>query len=514
LTKNTDLYNVPRGTAFLTSQQLILYATYLIFYALLARILNKVEVGQFAVLALIQALFVGVVSGSLPSAATRFISRSIAAGDLHAASGVARATLRLSLAVAVPAVVIALFFSPLLGGFLQGATDATNLLLATFVSALFADLMLLYAAFFIGVGRYAQTLYQNLLYVPLSRGLGLVLAYLGLRVFGIMAGWAIGGGVTILLSIYMWHGQLPHGGSYPFRPILSFSLPVFASALITLGQQWGDMGIVYALLGPISLGPYYLVVSSVSFLSILWIPVNQAIYPALSAAHSADDIQGVSDRLALAFRLINLSALPIGASLAAISPTALDIVYGRSYVSESLTLSILSISSVMVAQGALLVTTLQAIGHTRQYLAVTFASTLSFLIIVGLGALPIGTLAGAIGRGILYALIVVMARLSLRHTLPAHTNSSMKKAIPLAAGVSLPLLAIDQFFLYIYHPLWLRPSFQLAILFVIFILLSGFFSRQLRVFHHVDFAMLHDVLPTGLRPILKMIQRIIIIDKQ
>src|SRR5437773_7370515 len=84
--------------------------------------------------------------------------------------------------------------------------------------------------------------------------------------------------------------------------------------------------------------------------------------------------EGVSDRLALAFRLINLSALPIGASLAAIPPTALDIVYGRSYVSESLTMSILSLSSVLVAQGALLVTTLQAIGHTRQYLAVTFAS--------------------------------------------------------------------------------------------------------------------------------------------
>src|SRR5437773_247378 len=223
--------------------------------------------------------------------------------------------------------------------------------------------------------------------------------------------------------------------------------------------------------------------------------------------------QGVSDRLALAFRLINLSALPIGASLAAISPTALDIVYGRSYVSESLTMSILSLSSVLVAQGALLVTALQAIGHTRQYLAVTFASTLSFLVVVGLGALPIGTLAGAVGRAILYTLIVAMARFSLRHTLPAHTNSSMKKAIPLAAGVSLPLLAIDQL-LTIYHPVWLRPSFQLGILFVMFILLSGFFSRQLKVFHHGDFAMLHDVLPTGLRPILKMVQRMIIIDKQ
>jgi O-antigen/teichoic acid export membrane protein len=510
LTKTADVYNVPRGTAFLTSQQLILYATYLVFYALLARILNKFEVGQFAVLALIQAIFVGIVSGALPSAATRFISRNVASGDLRAAGGVAKATLRLSLLVVIPATAVAFYFSPLLGGFLHGATDPTNLLLVTFVSSLFADLMLLYAAFFIGVGRYAQTLYQNMLYVPLSRGLGLALAFLGLRVFGIMAGWAIGGAVTIVLSVYMWHGQLPHGGSYPLRPILGFSLPVFASALITLGQQWGDMGIVYALLGPIALGPYYLVVSSVGFLSVLWIPVNQAIYPALSAAHSTDDIQGVSSRLALAFRLVNLTALPIGASLAAISPTALDVVYGRSYMTESLTMSLLSLSSVLVAQSALLVTTLQAVGHTKQYLGVTLVSTVSFIILVLIGAAPIGTLAGAIGRIVLYTLIVILSQISLRHTFATHTNSSMKKGIPLAAGVGLPLLALDQVFLNVYHPSWLRPSFQLGILFVVFVLLFGFFSRQLKVFHHGDFAMLHGALPTKLRPLLKKVQQLIV----
>src|SRR5947199_9149753 len=109
----------------------------------------------------------------------------------------------------------------------------------------------------------------------------------------------------------MSHVQLRRGGSYPFRPIPGFSRPVVASALVTLGQQWGDMRIVYALLGPIALGPYYLVVSSVSFLSILWIPVNQAMYPALSAAHSADDIQGVSDGLASPLSLLTLSALPL-----------------------------------------------------------------------------------------------------------------------------------------------------------------------------------------------------------
>jgi hypothetical protein len=77
----------------------------------------------------------------------------------------------------------------------------------------------------------------------------------------------------------------------------------------------------------------------------------------------------------------------------------------------------------------------------------------------------------------------------------------------LAAGVGLPLLAFDQLFL-LYHPL--RPIFQLIILFGLFVALYGGISRRLRVFHHGDFAMLHDALPRILRPYLKMVQRIIV----
>jgi len=511
LTKTAEVYNVPRGTAYLTSQQVFIYLTYFIFYVLLTRVLNPTEVGEFAILALVQAILTGLISGSLPLAATRFISRSIVTGDTQAAAGVARVTLRLSLALAVPVIALAILFSPYLGRFLQGAADPTNLLVVTFIASLFLDLMLLYTAFFIGVGRYAQTLYQNALFVPLSRGLGLALAYFGFRVLGIVSGWAIGGIATVVLSVYLWHGQLPKVGTFPLRPILAFSLPVFASALITLGQQWGDMGIIYLLLGATILGPYYVVVSSVNFLSILWMPVNQAIYPALSAAHSMGDPREVSDRLATAFRLINLTVLPISTALAAITPTALGVVYPRqSYGGEALTLSILSLSSIFVAQGVLLITTLQAVGHTRRYLVVTLVSTIAFMGFVGFAALPLRTLSGAIGRALLSILIVALARFSLRHEVSTHIDSALSKAIPLAAGVGLPLLTLDQFFL-LYHPI--RPIFQLVILFGFYVVLYGGISRRLRVFHHGDFAMLHDALPRTLRPYLKMIQGIIVSSK-
>jgi hypothetical protein len=116
-------------------------------------------------------------------------------------------------------------------------------------------------------------------------------------------------------------------------------------------------------------------------------------------------------------------------------------------------------------------------------------------------------LAGAVGRALLSILIVAFARFSLRHEVSTHIDSALSKAVPLAAGVGLPLLALDQFFL-IFHPF--RPTFQLIFLFGLFVPLYGGISRELRVFHHGDFAMLHDVLPRSLRPILKIAQDVIV----
>ena len=517
MSRTTPLYNVPRGAAYLTSQQALLFITYFVFYILLARILSPTEVGEVGILALVQALFIGFTSGSFPSAATRFISRSLAVDDVHGASGVARITLRLSIAIALPGLVFAVVIYPFVSKSILGASGGANLLVATFVGAFLLDLMNLYTAFFIGIGRYAQTLYQNVLYVPLSRGLGLVLA-LQLNVLGVVLGWAIGGLVTIILSMYMWHGRLPEKGTYHLRPILTFSIPVFASALVTIGQQWGDVGIIYALLGAAILGPYYITLQSVSFLSTLWTPINQAIYPALAASHSTGETEGVSQRLDLAVRLINLAVLPIAAAIAAVSPTVLEIVYGPKYTSQSLSLSILALSSIFVAQGGLLVITLQAVGKTREYLRITLVSTILYLVVVGFGVYgsrmvwgvnPIEALAGAFGRAILAISIVILARHSLPSMMRPDMQTAMSKAVPLAIGVALPLLALDQYFL-IFDPV--RPLFQLLVLLAIFLVSYILISRQLRVFHRADFAILHDALPRILRPYLRMIQRIVISD--
>jgi O-antigen/teichoic acid export membrane protein len=506
MSKPSEVYNVPRGTAYLTTQQIITYTSYLIFYVALARILTKPEVGQISLLLAAQAAFVALTQLGLPSAATRYISGSVGRGDRQTAGAVARTILRLSILVAATGFAIAAFVSPLIGPSVIGSADAGTLLILTFISALLLDFILLYGAYFIGVGAYARNLYQNALYIPLSRGLSLLLAFLGYRVTGIVLGWVIGGLVAIIFSTYLWHGQLPTQNSHPIKPLLAFSLPVFGSALIVFGQQYGDITILQGILGQLSTtGAYYLIVSSVSFLSVLWIPVTQALYPALSASHAKGGTEAVSERLAVAFRLTNLAVLPLGAALAAIAPTALELVYGPAYVSQAGIFAILALATIFTAQGAILTISLQAIGRARQALIVTLVSTVVGLITVASTVGVLGTLGGALGRMVLAAGTVILARRSLGFSVKTHTENALPIAVLLGVGVGVPLAIVDD--LLIGH---LSPFRRLPILVGVFALAFLAISRTFKIFRASDFAILKDALPHRVHSQLRAIEHLIV----
>src|SRR5438128_12615091 len=140
-----------------------------------------------------------------------------------------------------------------------------------------------------------------MLSLPLSRGLGVAVAYNALAPLGIPLGWAIGSLATLLLSLYLWKGKLSHSRRYSPRPLLVFGLPLFASALVTLVQAWGDIALLQGILGQFgNTGAYYILVSSFSFLSILCILVAGALYPAFSSRSTTYRAPAHSSSLAVA----------------------------------------------------------------------------------------------------------------------------------------------------------------------------------------------------------------------
>src|SRR5215467_5816985 len=493
-------YNVARGTAYITGQQLVVYLTYFFFYVVMARILSKADVGVVSLLAATLAAFNTLTQLALPQAATRFISRHLAAGEAQVAGSVARTTLRLTVLIAAPLVLVAVLLSGWINGWLFAGSDFSLALVVTFVCGIIIDIYLLYGAFFLGAGMYAEYAYQTMLYSPLSRGLGIALAaVLHLGVLGIIIGWAVGGVVAIGLSAVLWRNKLPEQKGYPLGPLLSFTLPLFVTTLIALGQQWGDVALLKLRTGSLEVtGGYYVVISSVGFLSAFWFPVANALYPSLSASHRKHDMEGASNSLSLSFRLTNLAVLPLGAAAASVASTALIIAYGDAYGVDAVPFAILAVTSIFPAQTAILTATMQAFGKTVHLLFISLFATGADLVIVWFLA-PVlantwvgATTAGAVGRTVLYAASAFLCYRALRNEVGTHPFRGFAKAAVLAVGVGVPMFLLNQGLLEFVS---LRPLFRLPLLLVVFLGAYLGLSRFLRIFHPVDFAILKDVLP-------------------
>jgi len=505
LTETTAVFNVPRGTAYITAQQLIIYASSFAYYILLIRILNLSQIGEVSLLAAVAGVFGTVTQFALPVAATRFMSASVGGNDPSAAGAVAWTSLKLMLVIALPTLLLSILASPWIAVTIFRNSGAATFLIVGFAFSFLLDLTTMYGAYFLGLGRYADMAYQNILYTPLSRGLGLVLAYKGLGVLGIPIGWAVGAFATLLLSLYLWKGNSPRSDSFPARPLLIFSLPLFVSAIVTFLQGWGDIALLQAVLGQFgTTGAYYLVVSSVSFLSILWAPAAGAIYPALSSSYRNGGPMAVSKKLAVAMRLVNLTVLPTGAALAVVAPTALEAVYGPSLIIGAIPFSILAITIIFSAQGLLLTTTLQSIGKTKSILGISLVATAIDLAAVFLGARALGTIAGAIGRALLALGIVLLAWQSLRHTLNVPVGRGLSKAIIVAILTAIPLGTVDYFLITDLH---LAPLSRLPILAIVFAICFLFVSRELSVFTDADFELLGNALPVSVKPYLLIMER-------
>src|SRR2546425_8953031 len=215
LTETTVIFNVPRGTAYITAQQLVIYASSFVYYVLLIRILNLSQIGEVSLLAAASAGFTTITQLALPAAATRFISASIGGKDPSNAGSVARTSFRLTITIGAPTLLLSVLASPWIASTVFYSSDATSFLIIAFVASFLLDLTALYGAYFLGLGRYADMTYQNVLYHPLSRGFGLVLAYKGLGPLGIPVGWAIGASAALLLSTYLLKGRLPKANGFP-----------------------------------------------------------------------------------------------------------------------------------------------------------------------------------------------------------------------------------------------------------------------------------------------------------
>jgi stage V sporulation protein B len=467
--------SVAKGTIKITSVEIIKYLALALFYVVITKTgaLTETDLGVLSILTFLGSTIPVLTSLSLPIALTKYVSESLKIND-EAKAAIVRKTVNVTVtALSIMGLVITFLLSePISQYFWKSKTYAPLIILMGFY------------AFFLGLDRlFSSSLQAFFLFgarsivaivsVVSSTILGVSLALLNFGVYGVMFGYIAGYSAASFASFMFGRRKVSSPNSYmSLRPLLKFSLPLFLGQIVLLGLDWADIAVLASISSDYTvLGIYYLAARSVTFLSVLYLPIAYTVLPLLSAHHGIKDFQGIGNALKTVSRYIHYLMLPACIGVAMIASTALKVFYGHQYAYGSVSLAILSVTQILVALYYVFTTTLTAIGKTSDILKINIISVFCYIglllvlvpVFAGVGAASARFAMQAIGLAItvyllsknmkvvvdkkslwksIIASISIMPILVLTEHILASFSVYLILAVDIVAGVSVYLLLL------------------------------------------------------------------------
>lgn len=496
---------VARGAIYLFGENLLRFLSSFVFYALIARILNQSQVGEISLLSFVFSLFANLTQFGLPAAATKFAAESVGRGDNQGAIETGRKIARLQTIAAIPSFAFALAITP----FLSSAFIATStpVLALVFAASFSYDFMTIKGSTMLGLRIYGGVALQRSLYIGLSRLTGLILAFTGFGVAGVVIGWLVGGVVAYLHGFFTLMRHKDRGKSESIRYILSYSIPIYIWGFINYFQGWIDITLLYALTTDLpSVGVYFLMTSAAGIVSFTYSGLLGAIFPMLSEELGAKNRESVEFALRASIRMMNSIVIPLGLTLAAVAPTLIQVTYGSDYTIGALPFAILSAGAIIYGHSQLTLTLIQATNRTWLLTMIGVVSTLVDAAVIFLLIGPLGITGAAIARTLLYATSLALSYRAAKGIASFPITEGLARAITAGLAIAIPLAIFDQTF-QILRPL--DTELRLISETAIFLALSALSLRITKLFGPAEFDLMHLALPTPMHRILRLIQKII-----
>ena len=429
------------GTFYLTVMQVSQYAVAFIFYIAVARVLSPSEVGSFSLLLMILAVFNTLTLLALNNAVMKYVSENMGAGDGECAASVSHKALKLILGASLPALAVGFASSPMLSAYTEtGVLEVSSILISAFI----LNLTSYYGAVMYGLSMFRQVSAQNVLYTFSSRFAGLFLAFVGLKVLGLSLGFLAGSVMTLLYSAAVLRGKMSRSKRhFSSAKLLRFSLPVYGANVIGLMQSWLDVAVLSGIAGLGAAGTYYIAVSSVAPLSILWAPLSSALLPTLSWINGSGRRGEIAELHRRALRIATAIILPLSVALASVSHTALTVVYGGKFAEASLPFTILASSAILTAYTSILSAELQSVGKTKPIFLAGLTSTAAYALMLSATASWLGQVGAALSRALLAA--VGFFTLCARAQADVRGFGNLRRSLAVAAAVAAALTPIELF---------------------------------------------------------------------
>jgi len=420
-----------------------------LFYVIITRTnaLTQAEIGTLSILNFIAATFSLLTGLALPTAITKFASEELGKDQQREAAAIQKTATEIVIILSLAGFAIAAFLSQWLSQYFWNSPEYAFLIILILIQALLFNIITLSTSTLQALYLFGKLAIVDVTFVALSRIAAITFALLGMRVEGVLFGYIIGALIALIAAVLSLRGRFPKNVPLtPLKPLLNFSLPLFLGSLAVLVLNWADVVIIAALTSNYaSTGVYYIVIRSLTTLSILWIPIMITIFPTLSAQHGLGDFDGVSNILRMASRYLIYIIVPCCLGLAIISPTALTFFYGSSYAEGAIVLAVLSVATITTALYSLFTTALTAFGNTRQILKINIISAFVTVLLLMFLVPFLETIGATLARLTTNIVILILASRALGKKINIQLDKEAIWKSTIASAMMIPLLLLLEF---------------------------------------------------------------------
>jgi len=502
--------NIPEGTLKITLANASQYIIIALFYMIVTKTnaLTQTDIGTLSIISFLASTFSLLTLLALPTALTKFTSEKLGKNQKEEATATQKTITKTVITLSIAGLTVAVLSSQLLSQHLLNKPEYIFLIILNFAYAFISNMITLCRSTLQALYLFGKMATITITFIASSRIIAITLTLLHMGITGVIIGYIIGSIIALTIAINFLRGKLPKTTkNTPLKPLLYFSFPLFLTSITTLVLNWADIVIITSLTGDYSLtGVYFIVVSSIGALSILYLPMMTTIFPALSAHHGLQKPEIISNILKTTSRIIIYIILPSCIGLAIIAPTALTFFYGPSYAKGATPLTILSITTIIIALGSLFTTTLTATGKTGQILKIrTIAALTSILLLIALVP-PLETTGAALTRLTTQAIALTLAAYILHKEIKIRLDKEALWKSTLATTATIPLLLTLE--------LTLSPKLTTTQTLITEILTAAaiylFALYILKALKSQDFQLLKQALPKPLTKYLNIIERIIV----
>ncbi len=473
---------------------------------------TQTEFGFYTMLSFILTLTSNIGLLALRSASVRYIATYLAQGKEEKARSVVTRVLQVS-AVASITIMAVLF---ILAGRISN-TFASSILIFQLlsISSAFQIFYFQMQGFLQGVQKIRELALVNILYTAVQYLLAIFLVYAGFGVLGIVISWVFALSISLLITLLLTLRSIPPSiHSHEFKPLLTFSLPIYGAGLLTFVVNWVDQILVLPFEGTDALGVYSIAVRASVVPNLVSVAIIMALFPKLSELHSSLGVNGLRDSFKTSTRYSAFIGFPVSLMVATLAYPIIVLFATVSYVDAVIPLAVMCIASLPSTLGSAINPTFLTLKRTKVASLITAVSIIlqTILSFVSLAYLNLGLVGVALSRLFAACGGFFLGAHLLRSSLKVEFD---RKAIWKSATSSI-MMVLSLFALEFLRMLLEPNSYQFLVLrirqlpiyFVIAAMVYLLSLITLRALEKRDIALLRDYLPTKFRCIANLLARV------